>query len=108
MSDAMIRPMHATARRALLCAVFAVSGLVACQPGPAPSPRPTVSPAAVSTATPAPSPTTGAPEPTPAAGDRPRIVIDTDVAPDDLIALASILRDPSVEILAITVSGTGE
>ena len=30
------------------------------------------------------------------------------MAPDDVVAIASLLRDPSVEILAITVTGTGE
>ena len=30
------------------------------------------------------------------------------MAPDDITAIASLLRDPSVEVLAITVSGTGE
>jgi pyrimidine-specific ribonucleoside hydrolase len=104
MSYAMIRPFHDTARRALLSATLVATGLLACQPTP--SPRP---PATAPAATRAPGTSADAmPEPTPAAGDRPRIVIDTDVAPDDLIALASMLRDPSVEILAITVSGTGE
>ena len=37
-----------------------------------------------------------------------RLVIDTDVAPDDVTAIASLLRDPAIELLAITVSGTGE
>jgi inosine-uridine nucleoside N-ribohydrolase len=36
------------------------------------------------------------------------MVIDTDMAPDDITAIASLLRDPSVDVLAITVSGTGE
>lgn len=30
------------------------------------------------------------------------------MAPDDIVAIASLLRDPSVELLAITVTGTGE
>jgi pyrimidine-specific ribonucleoside hydrolase len=37
-----------------------------------------------------------------------RLVIDTDVAPDDLIAIAFLLASPSVTIEAITVTGTGE
>jgi inosine-uridine nucleoside N-ribohydrolase len=37
-----------------------------------------------------------------------RLVVDTDVAPDDLVALASLVRDPAVDLLAITVVGTGE
>jgi pyrimidine-specific ribonucleoside hydrolase len=39
---------------------------------------------------------------------RTRLVIDTDMAPDDIVAIASLLRDPDVEVLAITVVGTGE
>lgn len=40
-------------------------------------------------------------EPTP-------LIIDTDMAPDDIVAIASLLRDPGVRVLAITVVGTGE
>jgi len=36
------------------------------------------------------------------------ILVDTDVAPDDLIALSFLLRAPNVTVAAITVSGTGE
>lgn len=36
------------------------------------------------------------------------ILFDTDVAGDDLVALAFLLASPSVELAAITVSGTGE
>ncbi len=36
------------------------------------------------------------------------VLIDTDVAPDDLVAIALLLASPSVEVSAITVSGTGE
>jgi inosine-uridine nucleoside N-ribohydrolase len=36
------------------------------------------------------------------------LVIDTDVAPDDLVAIAFLLATPSVSIEAITVTGTGE
>ncbi len=36
------------------------------------------------------------------------MLIDTDVAPDDLVAIAFLLASPSVDIKAITVSGTGE
>ena len=45
----------------------------------------------------------------PVSGEGPRpILIDTDVAPDDLVAIAFLLASPRVEIQAITVSGTGE
>jgi pyrimidine-specific ribonucleoside hydrolase len=36
------------------------------------------------------------------------LLIDTDVAPDDLVALAFLVGSPRVEVRAITVSGTGE
>ena len=36
------------------------------------------------------------------------LLIDTDVAPDDLVAIAFLLASPEVDIRAITVSGTGE
>ncbi len=36
------------------------------------------------------------------------LLIDTDVAPDDLVALAFLVASPRVDIKAITVSGTGE
>jgi pyrimidine-specific ribonucleoside hydrolase len=36
------------------------------------------------------------------------VVIDTDVAPDDLVAIAFLVATPSVDIAAITVTGTGE
>jgi inosine-uridine nucleoside N-ribohydrolase len=36
------------------------------------------------------------------------LVIDTDMAPDDITAIASLLRDPAVDVRAITVVGTGE
>jgi pyrimidine-specific ribonucleoside hydrolase len=36
------------------------------------------------------------------------LLLDTDVAPDDLVAISFLLASPRVEIKAITVSGTGE
>jgi inosine-uridine nucleoside N-ribohydrolase len=36
------------------------------------------------------------------------IVIDTDLAADDILAIMVLLRDPSVDVRAITVAGTGE
>lgn len=45
---------------------------------------------------------------TDAAADRLPMLIDTDVAPDDLVAIAFLLASPRVDIKAITVSGTGE
>jgi pyrimidine-specific ribonucleoside hydrolase len=43
-----------------------------------------------------------------AGGDPLPLLIDTDVARDDLVAIAFLLSSPRVEIKAITVSGTGE
>jgi pyrimidine-specific ribonucleoside hydrolase len=59
-----------------------------------------------STASPAP----GSPGRTagPAAAGPIRLVVDTDMAPDDVTAITSLVRDPRVELLAITVVGTGE
>lgn len=45
---------------------------------------------------------------TDAAADRLPLLIDTDVAPDDLVAIAFLVASPGVDIVAITVSGTGE
>jgi inosine-uridine nucleoside N-ribohydrolase len=36
------------------------------------------------------------------------VVVDTDLAPDDLAALALLLRHPDVEVVAVTVPTTGE
>jgi pyrimidine-specific ribonucleoside hydrolase len=36
------------------------------------------------------------------------VVVDTDLAADDLVALAFLLESPQVDVRAITVSGTGE
>ena len=38
---------------------------------------------------------------------RARLVIDTDVGSDDLMAMAYLLANPDVQVDAITVSGTG-
>jgi pyrimidine-specific ribonucleoside hydrolase len=45
---------------------------------------------------------------TDAAGVPLSLLIDTDVAPDDLVAIAFLLASQGVDIKAITVSGTGE
>jgi pyrimidine-specific ribonucleoside hydrolase len=46
--------------------------------------------------------------PTLPAGERRAIVIDTDMAPDDWMAILYLLQRPDVTVRAITVSGTGE
>ena len=37
-----------------------------------------------------------------------RMLVDTDGAPDDLVAISFLVAAPNVELVAITVSGTGE
>jgi inosine-uridine nucleoside N-ribohydrolase len=37
-----------------------------------------------------------------------KLLVDTDVAPDDLVAISFLVAAPNVELAAITVSGTGE
>ncbi len=93
------------ASRMPLPVVLAVLILMgACAPdGPAPPPPAAIATAMPSTGT---SPATRAPS-SPPIGRRP-LLIDTDVAPDDLVAIAFLLASPKVEIKAITVSGTGE
>ncbi len=66
-----------------------------CEPAPTGLPHGTASP-------------TTATSPSQSAADPLRLVIDTDMAPDDVVAIAALLRDPAVEVLAITVVGTGE
>ena len=70
----------------LLVAVLALLAVAACAQDPSAS------------ATPA----------TDAAGSPRPLLIDTDVAPDDLVAIAFLLAAPEVDVRAITVSGTGE
>jgi inosine-uridine nucleoside N-ribohydrolase len=79
----------------LLLALVASLLLVACGPvsGTAPTARPTAQPVASSAAS------TGPPRP---------VVIDTDMAADDWMALLYLLRRPDVAVKAITVTGAGE
>lgn len=43
-----------------------------------------------------------------ASGPARPVVVDTDLASDDLVALALLLASPQVQVRAVTVSGTGE
>ena len=45
--------------------------------------------------------------PAPKSADAVDVVVDTDLAPDDLVALAYLLRHPRVRVLAVTVPATG-
>jgi pyrimidine-specific ribonucleoside hydrolase len=78
----------------LALGVLAVVG--GCAPGTVPSDSPPASEVAVG------------PSATLPAGTQIQLLIDTDVAPDDLVALAFLIASPRVEVTAITVSGTGE
>lgn len=89
------------ARPFILFALFALA-VVACQPA-----RPSEA-ALPSMLAPTSSPT-GAPSAQPLPTAAPvRLLIDTDVAPDDLIAISFLVSAPNVEVAAITVAGTGE
>jgi inosine-uridine nucleoside N-ribohydrolase len=58
--------------------------------------------------TPTPVPVASAPTATPPLPDARTLLVDTDVAADDLVALSFLLNVPNVTVVAITVSGTGE
>lgn len=99
-------------RKAWLCALLVAAAVGGCStPGPSASTAaatsaPTTSPAAT-TATTAPTAATAAPA-SPSGLTPITLLIDTDVAGDDLVALAFLVSAHHVTIAAITVSGTGE
>jgi inosine-uridine nucleoside N-ribohydrolase len=99
--------------RAVSIVVAALIG-VACQPAPpvgsTEAVAPAVSPAAVPPEQPVASPSvTAAASPAPLPTAAPvSVLVDTDGAPDDLVAIAFLVAAPNVELAAITVSGTGE
>src|SRR6266545_4168543 len=62
--------------------------------------------AACSPASTSPSPVPPTPSPE-TAGPRP-ILVDTDLAGDDILALMALLREPAVDVRAIAVDGNGE
>jgi inosine-uridine nucleoside N-ribohydrolase len=97
-------PNDRDASKGLLAAMIGVLVVTGCAHGASRSPS-SAGDAAVGS-----SPSTG--PLTPQSGSTtslPRpLLIDTDVAPDDLVAIAFLLASPGVEIRAITVSGTGE
>ena len=70
------------------------------------SPAPAEGPAAsaLAEATPSPRPSISLPSP-----DHPLpVVVDTDLAGDDLFALLVLLRDPAVDVRGVTIAATGE
>jgi inosine-uridine nucleoside N-ribohydrolase len=83
----------ATVLPSVLCLALAVG---ACSSGPSGT---TLIPATA---------TSPASTPVEAAPDRRTLLVDSDVAADDLVALAFLLASPQVTVTAITVSGTGE
>ena len=64
--------------------------------------------AACGSGTPAAPETTEAGEASSPAGAPLPIIIDTDLAPDDVLAIMALLREPRVDIRAITIEGNGE
>lgn len=86
-------PSHHRALRTPVVLALALA-LGACAPSPSASAPASSSPSAA----PAESAAAGAPRP---------IVITTDMGMDDLLAIYLLLREPSVDIRAITVDGTG-
>ena len=90
---------------ALIC--FVVAGCMTGQP----SARPSTTPVPSSPVASGPSETAAPSIPAPSAIEHPSqrtLLLDTDVAADDLVALAFLVATPHVELAAITVSGTGE
>lgn len=93
-------------RKAAGLAVVAAMVVAACGGEVARTAGPTIGGGAFSSASPV--ATRSAPPATVAAPPARTFLIDTDVAPDDLIALSFMLSAPSVTVAGITVSGTGE
>jgi inosine-uridine nucleoside N-ribohydrolase len=91
--------------RGLVAAAMTILfGACAVSPGPsAQSATPVASLGELATAGPALA-TAG---PTPAPPARTPVIVDTDMGADDLMALLYLLRDPTVDVRAILVSGTG-
>ena len=90
---------------ALLAGTFAGCGSSPGAPGVTPSSSPEQAAASPFEASAAPTQPGSSQLPEPSART---LLVDTDVAPDDLVALAFLVSSPNVTIAAITVSGTGE
>ncbi len=99
-------------RRRLAIAALAVV-IVACgqsapssSPRPAPAEGPAASLAASALAQTSPSPR---PSVAPPSAEHPLpVIVDTDLAGDDLFALLVLLRDPAVDVRGVTIAATGE
>lgn len=68
-------------------------------------PKPTLTPAPIPASTISPLPTFTV-SPTPAY--LPAVLVDTDMALDDWMAVLFLLRHPDIDVIAITISGSGE
>jgi hypothetical protein len=92
----MLRRDHRAGGPGIVAVVAAAFALVlgACGAASSPAASPPSSPEA--TATPAPS-----------VAMRPQVVIDTDMSTDDTVAVPFLLREPAIDVLAVTVVGTG-
>jgi pyrimidine-specific ribonucleoside hydrolase len=100
----MARPWNPLLRRSATCrAILVVTMLAISACGV--SGGATIGPGS---ATVAPTSATTLPAATPVLPDSRTLLVDTDVAPDDLVALSFLLHAPNVTVVAITVSGTGE
>jgi inosine-uridine nucleoside N-ribohydrolase len=89
-----------------LAVLLAASALLAAACGADARPSPFSASAPPATASPA-AGASAVPSANPAGGARP-IVIDTDLAADDILATMVLLRDPAVAVRAVTLAGTGE
>lgn len=104
----VVRRLHYVVSMAALA--VAACSTVAVDPTATGAPAASPSAAAAAPASPAPAASlnTSASPPIPAPPGPRTILVDTDVAADDLVALTFLIRAPHVELVAITVSGTGE
>ena len=94
--------------RALLA--FIVATLLAACAASTPTPAPSAATPSTTASVPAPTPARTLELASPSAAASPSalpIVIDTDLSSDDIMAIAYLAREPTVDIRAITVSGTG-
>ena len=89
----------------LLALICTACGQSSVSPAPA-SAGATAGVSASSGSSPSPAPRpSGQP---PSAANPVPVIVDTDLAADDLYALLVLLRDPAVDLRAITIAGTGE
>ena len=88
--------------------IVAACGQATLSPSPAAAPSAPAASAASASSSASPSP---APRPSvepPSAANPLPVIVDTDLAADDVYALLVLLRDPAVDVRAVTIAGTGE